>query len=187
MNTQVKLITANMILVDRFLEQYGPGARVPRELLRKTVDPMVDRIWGDSASATAVPFVESPEAQAACENIQKLSPGNELESLLKARAIQVLTDLAQERLSLFTQADSSKSNSFPGNRSFLARHYICKLQPIRSPQSDCDLDAFRLCAIGLCCYIPYLRNGPAILGADGHFCGSATSRACLSWPLILVE
>lgn len=111
-NTQVKQITANIILVDHLLEQYGSGARFARELLRKTIDPMVDRIWSDSAPATAAPFAESQEAQAVYENIQMLSPSNESQNALKAQAMQVMTGLAQARLSLFTQADTSISTPF---------------------------------------------------------------------------
>jgi hypothetical protein len=44
-STQIKQITANVLLLDLLLEQYGPDAQNLRILLRNAVPPMVDRIW----------------------------------------------------------------------------------------------------------------------------------------------
>ena len=44
-STQIKQITANIILLDSLLEQYGPDARQLRVILRNGVPPLVDRIW----------------------------------------------------------------------------------------------------------------------------------------------
>jgi Protein of unknown function (DUF4239) len=111
-NTQIKLITANVILVDNFLEQLGSDARSARDLLRKTIDPMIDRIWSDSTSMKVAPFAESKEAQATYISVQKIPTSNESQSSTKARIIQIIADLSQARLALFTQADTSISTPF---------------------------------------------------------------------------
>jgi hypothetical protein len=42
---QVRRLAANIILLDRLLAHYGPEARTARELMRRAVDLLVDRIW----------------------------------------------------------------------------------------------------------------------------------------------
>src|ERR1700693_5806779 len=49
-NTQVKQVTANIILVDQLLAQYGPETAAARKLLRSGVDTMVARIWHETGS-----------------------------------------------------------------------------------------------------------------------------------------
>ena len=44
-STYVRRLTANLILLDEILDQYGPEARPARDLLRRSVGPLVDRIW----------------------------------------------------------------------------------------------------------------------------------------------
>src|SRR6516162_5189904 len=42
---QVRQITADLILLDDILAQYGPEARAIREQIRSTVDPLADGLW----------------------------------------------------------------------------------------------------------------------------------------------
>jgi Protein of unknown function (DUF4239) len=108
-NSQVRQITADIILVDLLLTQYGSEAHTARDLLRRAVGPLVERIWheGSSQSAKDGPFESSRAAEVAYAAIQELSPQTDAQRALKARALQISTDLAQTRLLLFTQADSS--------------------------------------------------------------------------------
>ena len=55
-STQVKQITANLILLDSILAQYGPEARPIREHMRSAVDPFADRLWREKEVATTGPF-----------------------------------------------------------------------------------------------------------------------------------
>jgi hypothetical protein len=43
--TQVKQITATVILLDDLLAEYGPQAIPARNLLRQSIHPLADRIW----------------------------------------------------------------------------------------------------------------------------------------------
>src|SRR2546430_7504137 len=43
--TQVKQLTANIILLDRFLEEYGPETVALRNLMRRGVTILADRMW----------------------------------------------------------------------------------------------------------------------------------------------
>jgi hypothetical protein len=108
----VKQLTANLILLDRLLAQYGPEAVAAREQLRRSVDPVVTQIWGEKSSgaAPAAPFEPNATGEAAFLKIQELSPRNETLRSFQARAIQVSTSLAQTRFLLFAQGD----NPIPG-------------------------------------------------------------------------
>jgi len=44
-NTQIKQITADIILLDGLLAQYGAAARPIREQLRSIIGPFADRLW----------------------------------------------------------------------------------------------------------------------------------------------
>ena len=106
---QVRQMTANIVLLDELLEQYGPEASPARGLLRSSVDIVVDRIWHENSSgaSTAGPFKASAAGEAFYAKLQDLSPQNDAQRSLQTRAIQISTDLAQTRLLLFTQIENS--------------------------------------------------------------------------------
>jgi hypothetical protein len=106
-STQIKQITANIILLDNLLEHYGPDARGLRIMLRNAVPPMIDRIWNEGDRAPRAPFVVTAEAQEFVNKIQQLEPNNDPKRALQARVLGAAVDLGQTRLSLFTQAHDS--------------------------------------------------------------------------------
>ena len=106
---EVRRLTANIILLDQLLAQYGPEARPARDLMRRAIDPLIERIWRENRSPSAVqaPFVATAAAEEAFREIQMLAPSSEVQRAFKARAIDLSNDLAQTRLLLFEQADSA--------------------------------------------------------------------------------
>src|SRR5580698_7749149 len=44
-NSQIQQLTANIIVLDRTLAQYGPETDLVRNLLRRAVPAVADRIW----------------------------------------------------------------------------------------------------------------------------------------------
>jgi len=97
---QIRQITANLVLLDRILAEYGPEARDSRELLRRSVDPLIQRIWhrtgaGDSGTA---PYEPLQDAEQAIAKVFALAPANDAQASLKAHAIQATSDIAQVRL-----------------------------------------------------------------------------------------
>jgi hypothetical protein len=109
---QVKQITADLILLDNLLEQYGPEARPIREEIRSAVPAFVDRIWRETAVKSAGPYENSAATEKIYIEIQSLSPHNDLQRSLQSRASQVSTDIAQIRLLLFAEKDSSIPSPF---------------------------------------------------------------------------
>jgi hypothetical protein len=104
---QVKQITADIILLDALLEQYGPEAQPIRGEMRSVLSPLVDRIWHEKPADAARPFARSAKAESVYVAIQALSPKNDLQRSLQGRAAQISTDLAQTRLLLFAESDSA--------------------------------------------------------------------------------
>ena len=105
-NTQVKQITADLILLDNILAQYGPEARSIREQMRSTIGPFADQLWREKQAGVATPFETNAAAEKVYLEIQGLSPQNDLHRSLQSRAAQLSNDLAQARLLLFVESDS---------------------------------------------------------------------------------
>jgi hypothetical protein len=107
-------LTANIILLDRTLAQYGPDTDSARDLLRHSVATLADRLWRENGSdATRTDsFEASPEALSAYDEILKLSPRNEAQRTLQARAIDTSNDLAKTRLLLFASVGEAMPMPF---------------------------------------------------------------------------
>lgn len=105
--SQFKQITANVILLDLLLEQYGPDAQNLRAMLRLGIPILVERITNEGRSGRGVPFETTSEAQLFVNRIQELKPNNEAQHSLQTRVVNAAVQLAQSRLALFTQAHDS--------------------------------------------------------------------------------
>src|ERR1700674_1642106 len=110
----VQHMTADIILLDDLLAQYGPEAQPARELLRRAVGVIVERIWREnsSASATQVPFRATAAGEEAFAKIQQLPAQSEDQRLLKSRAVELTVGVAQTRLLLLEQGGSSIPTPF---------------------------------------------------------------------------
>jgi hypothetical protein len=110
-DTRVQQLTADVVLIDQLLAQYGPETRPIRGLLRRGVGPLVEQIWQESDTKDA-PFSATAVGEAAFAMIGELAPKTDAQRSIKARAIQVSTDLAQVRLALFVRTGSSVPKPF---------------------------------------------------------------------------
>lgn len=108
-NTQLRQMTANIVLLDQLLMQYGPETVSARNLLRRGVVILADRLWRENSSdvAKATPFEASTVSEAFYAKLQELSPKDDAQRSLQARATQLSTDIAQTRLFLFAQTENS--------------------------------------------------------------------------------
>jgi Protein of unknown function (DUF4239) len=110
--TQARQITADLLLLDNILAQYGPEARAIREQIRGTVGPFADRLWHEKEAATNGPFETDGSAERVYVGIQKLSPKDELQRSLQSRAVQISNDLAQVRFLLFVESENLTPTPF---------------------------------------------------------------------------
>lgn len=108
-SSELRALSAHVLLLDQTLAMYGRDATSAREGLRDAVRQTHDRIW--SRSATRPEELNSAGTRSAAEGdvarIQNLSPKTDAERTLKSRALQEAEILSEERLLMFEQRDSS--------------------------------------------------------------------------------
>jgi hypothetical protein len=65
-SSQIKQMTANIVLLDNLLQQYGPETAATRNLIRRGVVILADRMWRENSSdlAKAAPFEASGASEA---------------------------------------------------------------------------------------------------------------------------
>lgn len=105
----VQHMAADLILLDQLLAQYGPAARPAREELRQAAGPLVERIWRENAADAShqVTFLADQSGQDTAAMVLRLAPENDAQRVLKDRAIQAVSDLAQTRFLLFEKSASA--------------------------------------------------------------------------------
>jgi hypothetical protein len=105
-SSQIQQLTANVVLLDSTLAQYGAETDMARNLLRRAVAAMADRIWSENGPDTkkTEPFEASVAGVSFYDEITNLSPRNDMQRSLQARAIGAAQDLAKTRLLLFAEA-----------------------------------------------------------------------------------
>ncbi|MGP8121549.1 MAG: hypothetical protein ACLP8B_13635 [Xanthobacteraceae bacterium] len=103
---QIKEIAANIVLLDATLAQYGPDANGARGALRPALATLADRIWRENRPQPGTPaaFEASAAAVSLFDEILKLSPRNDAQRWLKARAMDTVNDVAKTRMLLFTRS-----------------------------------------------------------------------------------
>jgi hypothetical protein len=96
-SSQVQQLIANVIFLDQTLAQYGPETESVRNLMRRAVASMADRIWRENSSPSGqvAPFEVSAAASALHDEILKLAPQSERQRSLQARAIGTLQELGK--------------------------------------------------------------------------------------------
>jgi hypothetical protein len=100
-------MSANIILLDRLLAQYGRETKGVRDLLHGSVVHAVDRI-GSSKNFQLPIFAPTPgTSQSIYSQIQQLSPQNEAQRSLQGEALRTAVELSQTRWSLFEQRAGS--------------------------------------------------------------------------------
>ena len=109
---QVKQITADIILIDNLMAEYGPEARPIRQQIRSALDGFVDRMWREKRQEVGRPYEANAAAEKIYLDILALTPQSETQKSLQSRAIQVTNDLTQIRLLLFAEADSAIPGPF---------------------------------------------------------------------------
>jgi hypothetical protein len=110
--SQIRKITADLILLDNILAQYGPEARPVRERIRTTVGPFADRLWREKEADLRGAFERDGTEEQVYLDIQKLSPQDNVQRSLQSRAVQVSNEVAQTRFLLFVESENLVPSPF---------------------------------------------------------------------------
>jgi len=107
-SSELKVLSANVLLLDRTLKFYGPGAKEARDGLRDAIRQTHDRIW----SPDGVRPENLDSVNASIEQLLRLSPKTDAERMMQSRAVQESESITQSRLAMFEQLSSSISWPF---------------------------------------------------------------------------
>lgn len=112
--SQLKALSASIVLLDRALDLYGPDAKAARDGLRDVVRQTHDRIW--SPEGIRPENLNSTETRnsvkANVEQLQSLSPKTEAQRMMQRWAIQESESIARSRLLMFEELGGSISWPF---------------------------------------------------------------------------
>ena len=100
---------AKVIVIDRLLSRYGPEAKRAREELRGTYAMRLEQLLGPGGGTT---LQDSAAIQQFTATLQGLAPANDAQRSIKARAEQMLADLAETRWLAFERAGSATPTAF---------------------------------------------------------------------------
>jgi hypothetical protein len=108
-SNSVKQISANVLLLDRLLARYGSETKEARELLQRVVTIILGTLWPDDGShkAALTPGAAQADFEAFYDKLGALSPKTPAQGVIKSRSLDMATELAQTRLRLAAQKDSS--------------------------------------------------------------------------------
>jgi len=109
MNTGLMQTGSKIILLDRLMAQYGPETREARDLQRRNLVSILERVWPKERIEQAE--VKRVDARAGIETLQEkllqLSPQNDAQRWILSRALQVSSEIAESRWLLFERAGLS--------------------------------------------------------------------------------
>lgn len=104
---EITQLSANVILLDRVLAHYGPESKEARVLLAKTAAGLIVKLWPDNGSGAAASGPAVAGGDDFYDQIQQLSPQNDVQRSLQAQALKMSIDLGQTRWLLFEQGGRS--------------------------------------------------------------------------------
>jgi len=106
-SNQLVEASADMILLDRALDRYGPETKEARSLLRRSVAATIERFWpADGAKPIAIDPAASP-VEALYDKIEALSPQSDLQRSMQSQALTLAGTVARTRLLLFEHLGTS--------------------------------------------------------------------------------
>ncbi len=107
-STNIRQLSANLILLDELLAHYGPEADGLRGAMRSAVGVATARIWHETSSTAprSGTFTLSNDAERFYAAIEALSATTDVQRSLKARILQATVDLGRTRLLIFVNEES---------------------------------------------------------------------------------
>jgi hypothetical protein len=107
-NTQVTEMSANVIVLDQLLADYGPETKEARDLLRDSIVRTLDQVW--PRERTRASEVGPPlRGEVFLDKIQGLSPKDDRQRRVQAQVLSLSIGLGQTRWLMYEQATISVS------------------------------------------------------------------------------
>lgn len=146
-------VSANIVLLDRVLAHYGAETQEARAMLHRAVVRVIDQLWPEHNARAAELDPTADGGEALYEKIQALSPQNEAQRSLQAKALGITMDTADALVDVRAGGQFDPRAVFVG-AGLLAHHYLHQLRSVCGPQRNRQRHAAPLCAIGFGCDLP---------------------------------
>ena len=104
---EITQFSASIRLIDRGLAHYGPETKGARDLLGNYAAQMLDQLWRKNGASTTEIEPTSALGGKFYDNLEELSPQNEVQRSIKVQAQKMTIDLGQTRWMLFEQGGRS--------------------------------------------------------------------------------
>ena len=109
--SDVREIAARIIILDRVLRDYGHEATDARDQLKTMVEARMEHFWAEEFQAAGAPRLTDMESGFR-RRLLSLSPANDTQKWLQARALTVAGDLEQTRWLLIEQSRKTIPRAF---------------------------------------------------------------------------
>jgi hypothetical protein len=102
-------VSANLVLLDATLAQYGPESKEARDLLRRAATLVLERAWPENAaqSSSVAAADTTVHSRAMYTKIQELAPQTDMQRRLQVQALQISATLGTMRWLLAAQQEGS--------------------------------------------------------------------------------
>lgn len=109
--SEMQLISAHIVQLDRILALYGPEAQGARDIFKQTVTIAHEQIWppDDRQPSSLNPKSMRGQADAFYKSLQNLSPQTEAQRRGQSAALELAASVGQTRALMFEQLDGSVS------------------------------------------------------------------------------
>ena len=143
---QLLQVSADIILLDRILANYGAEAKDARAVLQRSVATAIDQFWPTNGPRPSTIDRRASSVEALFDDIQQFSPHSEAQRFLQSQALTMALDLGRTRVLLFEQLGGSIPIPFlvvlvfwlsiifasfglfaPGNATVIAAFFVCAL------------------------------------------------------------
>jgi len=104
---QLLEVSADIILLDRVLANYGAETKDARAMLQRSVAAAIEQFWPANGGRPATIDRRASSVEALYDNIQRLAPQSEAQRALQNHASTLALDLARTRVLLFEQLGGS--------------------------------------------------------------------------------
>jgi hypothetical protein len=107
-STDVTQMAANIVLLDRAFEHYGPATQEIRGLLKVAVSATIDDLWSERQN----PLASGAAFGKVYDQLAALTPASDAQRALQSQAESIVIGIGQTRLLLLAQSGVSISTPF---------------------------------------------------------------------------
>jgi hypothetical protein len=143
----VRQIAARIIILDRTLRDYGHETTDARDQLKTMVTARLEHFWAEELQTAGAPRLAEMESVFR-RQLLSLSPGNDTQKWLQARALTVAADLEQTRWLLIEQSHKTIPSAFLVVLAFWLVVIFCTLG-LFSPRNGTAYTVIFVCAFSV--------------------------------------